>query len=290
MFVFIVICSLLKPQMLLLALLFFVYRKYSYFALTVATTVVLTLVGFLFFPGSPSENFVNWGHALSQYRTYQPLDNSYPYNLGFGRSIVTIFDFLRLDRYTDPNARSELASWLHRYSSLFGFLLVAITTLTMFLRSRGSNRYYPLLAVCVVIVIAPETSYGYYLALMLVPAAFILHDPRDRSPTEPTTSRWSGLLDHDPVSARWQDLARWILILGIALVLAPLVVPISAIPLLHLERTTGESVGVLQLLWGPILVLLFFVSVSMAFVRSPGASPEASVSGSEAREKDDSIR
>ena len=184
MFVFIVICSLLKPQMILLALLFFVYRKYSYFVITVATSVVLTFVGFLFFPGSPSENSVNWIHALSRYREYQPLADSYPYNLGFGRSIVTMFDFLRLDRYTDPNGRTELASWLHRYSSLFGFLLVAITTLTMFLRSRGSNRYYPLLAVCVVIAIAPETSYGYYIALMLVPAAFILHDPRDRSPTE----------------------------------------------------------------------------------------------------------
>jgi hypothetical protein len=276
--------------MLLLALLFFFYRKYSYFAITVATTVVLTLIGFLFFPGSPSENLVNWIHAFSRYRAYQPLGDSYPYNLGFGRSIVTMFDFLRLDRYTDPSVRTHLVSGLHRYSIWFGLFLVAITTLTMFLRSRGSNRYYPLLAVCVVIAIAPETSYGYYLALMLVPAAFILHDPRDRSPTERKTSGWSGLLDDDDrVSARWHDYARWILISGLALLLVPLVVPIAAIPLLNLQVTTHESVGVLQLLWGPILVVLFLVSVSMALVRSPRAKPEGSGLGSETRVKDDSL-
>ena len=47
---FIVVCTLLKPQMLLLALLFIIYRAYKYLAATAVVSVVLTLAGFLFFP------------------------------------------------------------------------------------------------------------------------------------------------------------------------------------------------------------------------------------------------
>ena len=230
MLILIIVCALLKPQMILLVLLFLVYRRYSYLVLAVAVSVGLTLAGFFLFPGSVLTNATNWFHLLRGYQD-QATSSPYPYNLGVGQSVLTIFDLSHVESLTGEASRTELASRLSLHGNVLTVFIVVLTVVMLLLRGHQSNRLYPLLAVCILIAIAPQTSYSYYLALLLVPAAFVLRDPRDASASTqhrrrvgPESSTRIPCLD-----SRWDRVSRWSLILGLALVLTPLVIPISSI-------------------------------------------------------------
>jgi hypothetical protein len=267
MLVFIVICTLLKPQMLLLALLFILFRAYWHLVLTVVLSVGLTLVGFIFFPGSLFTNIRDWLHITRAYQGSAAFSSPYPYNLGVGRSLLTVFDLSKLQSLTGAGSRSELASWLQLHAGLFSVVLVVITIAVMFASRRDSNPLFPLLAVCILIMIVPGTSYGYYLALLLVPAAFVLRDPDRERWAQRATERWWGMLDRDPTSdSRWDHASRWLLICGLTLLLVPLVVPIKFVPLFFSDVPLAKGLGAIQLLWGPILLVLFILTTSMALI------------------------
>jgi hypothetical protein len=285
MLVFIVICAVLKPQMLLLALLFIVYRAYSHLILTVFLSVSLTFAGFLFFPGSLSTNISNWLRLSQGYQVSKTFADPYPYNLGVGRSILTFFDLSHLRVLTGAGTRSELASWLQLHSTLLSGVLIALTITMLFARRKDSNLLFPLFAVCILIMIIPGTSYGYYLALLLVPAAFVLRDPDSSRWASHAKERWWGMLDGDDVGdTRWSRVSRWLVISGLAVLLVPLAFPITSVPLLFSRVPLAQGVGAIQLLWGPILLLLFMLTLSMALLRPTVQRWEGGLSADVTRE------
>jgi hypothetical protein len=267
--VFIVICSLLKPQMLLLACLFLVYRRFGYLILTVISSVTLTLAGFLLFPGPFTQNVSNWWLVINRYSSYQVVDLPYPYNLGMSRSVLTVFDVSHLGSLFGEQSRSVLVSWLTGHNTLIAALMVAILVGALLLRRSNSNLLFPLIAVCAVIVITPGVSYGYYLAVMLVPAALILRDPNRGDGQREADGQAAGILDRNAESqGRGQRLTWILMIVVLCLILAPLVVPAYSFPNLNLALTaTPVPVGILQMLWGPLVALLLFVSVLSMFLR-----------------------
>lgn len=269
MVVFIVICTLLKPQMVILVLLFLVYRRYKDLLLTVVVSTLLTLASFLFLSGSFFENVFNWLHAVGGYQGARAPDSMYPYNLSFMRSIVTVFDLSHLQSLVGVGVRSELVSLLKTLSPLLSITVVAMLIFAILARKGNTRPLYPFVAVCIAIAIAPGTSYGYYLVLMLVPAALVLRDP-DRDATRPGTNViWSGMLDRNRNSDSGVD--RFyppVLILGLGLLLTPLVVPISSFPILGSDLPTASPpMGLLQILWGPILTTLFFLTIAAMLFR-----------------------
>jgi len=67
-----------------------------------------------------------------------------------------------------------------------------------------------------------------------------------------------------------------LLIVGLAMVISPLVFPISAASLLG-SPTPAVEVGLLQVLWGPILLVLFILTISMALLRPARPELESSL-------------
>src|SRR5262249_31231568 len=151
-------------------------------------------------------------------------------------------------------------------TSLTALLLIAVAVGMVFLRRPDSNLVYPLVAVCALIAIAPGTSYSYYTSLFLVPAAFVLRDPRAGRAVG-NKEPWWGILDGDSADpSRGQRAGRWLLVLGLALVLTPLAIPVSSVPFLDRHMPPVYNVGILQYLWGPIMLGLFALTVTLALV------------------------
>ena len=195
MMIFIVICSLLKPQMILLVLLFLVYKKYRYLLATCAISAGITLAGFATFPSSFPQNIEGWLTALTKFSSYQTIDLLYPYNLGFGRTLLTISDFLQLRAILGESARADLAVWLQAHNSLLVIALLVTVASAIMLRKPGSNLIFPLVAVISIAVMAPGVAFSYYVALFLVPAAMVLRDPKDGLAKLSSRERWVGILD-----------------------------------------------------------------------------------------------
>ena len=62
---------------------------------------------------------------------------------------------------------------MQAHTGLLSVLVIALTITMIYARRQDSSLLYPFIAVCIAITIAPGTSYSYYVALFLVPAAFV---------------------------------------------------------------------------------------------------------------------
>ena len=282
MMLFIVICALLKPQLILLVLLFLVYKKYRYLLATVAISVATTLAGFAIFPSTFPQNISDWLTVITRYSGYQTLESLFPYNLGVGRALLTILDLLQVRSTFGESARADLAVWLQAHNSLLVILLLAIVTASIMLRKPNSNPIFPLVAVLSIAVMAPGTAFSYYLALFLVPAALVLRDPGVELATLTNRERWVGMLDApDSGGKRAARFAKWSLVVGLGLLMAPLVVPLpSFLGLPTVVPTPGMVIGLLQVLDGPILLLLLIISVIMTAGRIERGTLRARLTGS----------
>ena len=284
MMVFIVICSLLKPQMILLVLLFLVYKKYRYLLATGAITAGITLAGFATFPSSFPQNIEGWLTALTKFSGYQSIDVLYPYNLGIGRTLLTISDFLQLSAILGEPARVDLAIWLQAHNTLLVIALLVIVASAIMLRKPGSNLIFPLVAVISIAVIAPGIAYSYYVAFFLVTVAMVLRDPRDDLAKLANRGRWTGMLDGpDSSGRRAGPFAKWALVVGLALLLTPLVVELPAFTglltnapnivqpswMAIITNTPSPPMvaGLIQVLYGPILLCLLLVSAALTIGR-----------------------
>jgi hypothetical protein len=263
----IIVCALLKPQMVILVLLFLFYRKYSYLVATAAGAVGATLAGFLLFPSSFPANIAHWLKVVTQYSGYGTLDSLFPYNLAAGRSVLTILDALQLRAVVGAPARADLVVWLHANNTLLVLALTLAVGSAILLRRNSANPLYPLIAVITLAVISPGISFSYYTALMLVPVALILRDPLPGA--SGSVRVWSGLLDRETTgSSVAGKFLRWSVIVGLALLLAPLVIPIFRfLPIDTPAPMPGMTLGLLQVLYGPIVLGLLVISVALTVGR-----------------------
>jgi hypothetical protein len=282
MMVFIVICSLLKPQMILLVLLFLVYKKYRYLLATCAISAGTTLAGFATFPSTFPQNIEGWLTTVTKFSGYQSIDLLYPYNLGLGRTLLTISDFVQLSAILGESARADLAVWLQAHNTLLVIALLVIVASAIMLRKQGSNLIFPLVAVISIAVIAPGVAYSYYVALFLVPAAMVLRDPKDDLAKLSSREPWAGILDgSDSSGRRAGPFAKWALVVGLGLLLSPLLVPLPSFTGLPTNAPNPSIlIGLLQVLYGPILLLLLIISVIMTAGRIERGTLRARLLGS----------
>ncbi len=270
MLAFITICALLKPQLILLVLLFLVYRRYSYVLATVALSVAATVAGFVFFSGSLIDNLSNWITVISKFSGYQPIDVSYPYNLGIGKTLLTLLDLSHMLPLLGASAeRATIVNWLQLNNNVLVFVMLVLVVGVFLLRKPGSNLLYPLLAVCALTIITPGVAYSYYVALMLVPAALLLRDPVRAAPSDSTAGDWFGMLDRVKGSAGPSEIVSGVVVVvGLVALLAPLVVPMPRFLLSLPAPPAGDIlIGFLQVLYGPIVLFLLVLSLIMTVGR-----------------------
>ena len=267
---FITICTLLKPQLILLVLLFLVYRRYSYALATVALSVAATVAGFVFFSGSLIDNLSNWITVITRYSKYQPIDVTYPYNLGIGKTLLTMLDLSHvLPLLGASGGRAAIVDWLQLHNNVPVLVMLVLLVAALLLRKPGSNLIYPFLAVCALTILTPGVSYSYYVALMLVPAALLLRDPVRIAPSVSTAGDWFGMLDRLKGSATRSEMIVGVaVVVGLVSLLVPLVVPVPPFLLSLPAPPAGDIlIGFLQVLYGPILLFLLILSLMMTVGR-----------------------
>ena len=160
-----IIMTAIKPQMIILGLLFLVIRDFRILAKWLITNSLIFIFSFTLYSGSVLVNFRNYLNQLEAFQNYSqsPAGALSPPNLSLGNT-VAIFENI-------------LSIWLGGKKSLTGqgyyspwvtviFLLVVIYILSKY--PSKEIRIEHLILVTVLIIILPNVSYGYY-SLLLVP-------------------------------------------------------------------------------------------------------------------------
>lgn len=269
MLAFIVLAALVKPQMILLVLLFIACRKYWFVLWTGLTFGALSFLAFLPFPGSPIDNISNWLRVLTDYSDLVQVDTVNPSNLNIAHSLLTVVDVTGIDSLVGDDGYQRAFYVFSEFKERLGLAAVVVVALALAFRGRHASPLFSLIAVCGLIAVAPGTSFGYYLALLLVPTALLLkhplpaNQPADRLP-------WRGMLDVQPFTRlpRTRATLFWTLVSALALLLTPLLVlPVYAVTPEGWIHIGGDlNVGLVQLLRGPLVLVTMGVSLAAMFL------------------------
>ncbi|MCG2798745.1 MAG: glycosyltransferase 87 family protein [Cellulomonas sp.] len=240
--------SLLKPQMIVLLLLPLLHRRYRCVVLGGAASAALTVAGFLAFPRAFPGNALAWVHEIvNRTGDYQPLNQVYPYNIGIGRSFLTLLDVTGVGTLIGADHRQTAIGVLTIAGPSLLVAAAGIGALALWRgRSRlGTGQSFALaLLVC---LYTSSTVYLYYLVVLLVALALLVRDPVEHPGTEcPERGRWH---------SRWGSLA------AIALIMAPVVVPVPARWFGRSVVSFGQveilTVSLWQVMVGPLVLAWF---------------------------------
>lgn len=270
----IAIATIIKPQLILLALVFIPARRIRDFALTVAWSALGLLGGFLIWPGNRVENIRDWLTNLVSYSDYGVVDVLYPYNLSISRTILTVSDITGVSALIGDEIRGHLINLLTRFSFIPGIIIVIVTVLVLALRGRNVDPLSLVFVTTLVSIIVPGTSFSYYVILLIPIAAVLLRSPISPASSPEGRGRWFGYLDEPQYAGAGIYRFRfWVLAVVVVATTVPLVIPI---PEGALPGIIGVShVGLLQILWGPLLALAWFLVLASSFWRGSKPDPDA---------------
>lgn len=262
----IALATIIKPQLILFALVFIPSRRARDFVLTLVWSGAGILAGFLVWPGDRIENIQHWLRNLVGYSDYGVVDVLYPYNLSISRTILTVSDFSGFSELVGEENRGHLINLLTSFSFVPGLVILIATILFLFVRGRNLDTLSIAFIAIVVSIIVPGTSFSYYVILLIPVAAVLLRNPIATAEKN-AKGRWIGYLDSPTLAqSRVGRFRFWILASVVLLTTVPLVIPV---PEEVLPGVVGAThVGLLQILWGPALVLAWLLALSSSFGRS----------------------
>ena len=276
----VVVSTMLKPQMILLVIALIALRRFRDAVVSIALSVLGILASFAVWPGNRIQNFSDWINNVLGYSDYGSLDVAYPYNLSATRSILIFSDLLGFSSMIGEENRGHLVNVLTRFSAVPGLLLLVAAVAILVIRHR---RVDPLAATFVsvaLVIVVPGTSFSYYLVLLVPIAALILKDPRLNS-NAVTYEQWRGVLDDEACKkAPGSRVRSWALVTVIVISFSLWAIPLpeSLVPGIVL----GDSVGLVQILWGPVvLVGLVVILGSLVFPMKSKTTPEPRISPTE---------
>lgn len=246
--------AILKPQLALLAVLLLVNRRYRDLAVTAVATAGLTVAGFAAFPHFPT-NLLNWVKAVTAYSAVQSAESTYPVNLGVGRSVVTLLDFLGAGQLMGAGSRTALAQWLDANGTTINLCLLATIAIVLWLSAKHIPAPWSLTLAVFAVLYSSSTVYTYYLTLFLVVVAVIVRDP---DLARPVSLQRSGALDIGDAQPRSIRAVNGALITVLALVMAPVIVPTQLLGdgIVRFWNLDGART-VYQTALGPALLVLF---------------------------------
>lgn len=255
MMVAIVAASLLKPQMALLLVLLLVHGQWWRTVVGAASSVGATVLGFLAFPSHFPANVVGWAHSLlGRTGDYQPLNQVYPYNIGVGRSLLTVADGTGLTTWMGPQGRTHLVDLVTRAGPVLLVLVVGIGTLALWTGRRSMAPASAFGLATLVTLYTSSTVYLYYVAALLVVVALVYRDAGTAAESTRST------VDS---SARRPGTPR-VTATAVTFVMAPVILPVPA-------HWFGDPPVALVSLWqvlvGPVL-LVWFCWLVVAGLRS----------------------
>lgn len=269
----VVLASLVRPQLLLLAVLFIFRKDLLNMLRTIGLGILGILLSFAIYPGDRIANLTEWIVNMLQYSSYRTPLLPFPQSLGSGRSIVFIGEVVwtrllgnepqaarRVFR-SDSAPLVDLLDFAARNQALLamGAAAIVLALLAVFyVRGNRLTNFALVVAGCVVPVILPTVSFMYYLVLLLIPIAVLVSD-RDSHTT---------FFESAP---RWLELAaETVFIAAMTVSLVPTALPLSwlvPVPTYHAANLFIAMVGPLWMLWGA-LMLVGLVLPRSAIVRT----------------------
>lgn len=257
----IVLASLVRPQMLVLALLFLFRKDLLNLLRTLGLGLLGILLGFALYPGDRITNLTEWIVNMLQYGGYRTPLMPFPQSLGSGRSAAFIGELVwtrilgnqpqatrRVFRADTPPL-STLLDFVehHRAAIALGAAVLALGLLIVFfVRGRRVTNFALVVAGCVVPVVLPTVSFMYYLILLLIPVAVLVRDPQGNVAFFESAPQW---LERAAQSA---------FVIAMTVSLVPTALPLNwliPVPTYRAANLFMALVGPLWLLWGALIVL-----------------------------------
>ena len=244
----IVLASLLRPQFILLALILLALRQWRPLLLTAVAAAVFNALAFALWPGGFTANVTGWAQNLLSYSGTIPLERNNPTNLSAAHALTVLTRAGRV--LPEP-----ISSWLTGVQDLVtgmpwlpGFVLLLFAAVVLIIRGRWMSMSSLLTVVILLTVLVPSLSFGYYLAVVLPIAAWLLVDPAQWFTQGRAQLR--GLLDVEGSLAQgWRGLPSWLLVAAVALSLVPLPIAIAG-------GENGVIAQNLGLLWTAVVLVL----------------------------------
>lgn len=266
-----VVSTLLKPQMILLVVALLALRKFRDSSVSVILSGLGILASFALWPGDRVQNFANWIRNLIGYSDYGLFDLAYPYNLSATRSLLTLSDLLGVSNLLGEENRAHLVNLLTRFSFLPGVLLLVAAVAILLIRASRVDAVTALFIAVALIIVVPGTSFTYYLVLLLPIAALVLRDPQQETMVQDSGDQWRGVLDDESLRrVPGIRIRSWVIIAVMVASLSLWAIPVtqSRLP----SVTLGDPVGLVQILWGPVVLLGLMAVLSSLLlpIRSKG--------------------
>lgn len=267
---FCTVSATIKPQFILLALVFLALGKVRMLVLNVLLFALALAMSFLLWPGNRLLNLQHWFGNVAGYSNYAGGTNEYPPNMSllqFGRTILAGL------RSVGSGHVAMTESWLESHYS--GVLLIVLTAIALMFWLRRSPTLNPLALLTVLLLpgMAVGTSFAYYSAVLLPIAALVV-----RNPSGSATVSQSGLLD---VLARRHGIGKfraWAAIILVTTFLTPVAIPSTYLHIGPIEQPVALFVHYWSVI-GAFLLALFVGSLAMSSPRMPPVSrlvPDAS--------------
>jgi hypothetical protein len=257
----IALASILKPQFIVLALIFLVIRKFRFFALSVLSSISLNVIAFLAWPSNFPKNIVGAVRNTLSYSEGRSLSDIFPTNVSLVKPLYWLEYAIR-----GFFGQSKQDSWVDNHQ----WLATAIVVGAMLACIATAGRFQIVeIQASVILVIASlvvPVSWSYYLVFALPVAAIVIRDP-----TTPVANlrRGTGILDRSRTRRSWSDLAL------VASLLLALVSSISRflLPITD-DRAPGLLLGSGEVAAGSWLLFLIVACITKPSSKEKGPSPE----------------
>ena len=249
----VLIASAIRPQFIFFALLLIFCRKFLLAVLTGISFVLITVFGFILWPGNFSQDISRWILNITSYNSYSSLSSGYPLNLSASRSVWNILSFFNTSSLQGENWSSRTQDFLEANPSLIGIVLLVMVTLISLFASKNTPPVIPLFVVLPLPMLVPGTAYSYYLNFVLVLAAIIFISPRywfTKKIDSPAEFKQHGVLD-DPKSSKIPTILGLLYVVTLVISL----VPMPSLPLglsikqIHFEFNSGLFIPYIGVMW-----------------------------------------
>ena len=231
--------TLLKPQMLLLCLVFLKRDTINVFFRYIAFSLPVFFTSFLLFPKSFPENITNWFQASGNYQAYSnttimPVNISLSNSLGIMKTFV---EYLFSGDY-------EIYSFSMVSNMLLMFSLIALVVAKLLFVHQGNYNFAERsLLVVLLIILAPGTTFHYYYLLLVPFMRYCLNES-----------------DFKYTLGNFSEFKLTSKIRGIFLTLILLIIPCWGIPAKYLFPSITESdISIHWQIANIVSALLFFV-------------------------------
>jgi len=257
----IVLATLIRPHLLVLAVLFLMRRDVLNLLRAVTFSIIGLLLSFAMYPGDRIGNLTDWIVNMAQYGGYRSPLLPFPQSVGSARSSVLIGEFVwtrvlgqepqaarRVFRADEAPVATVLDFVGQHHAGLLLLAAAALCALVALLWIRG-HRFSPFALVtagCAVPVVVPSVSFSYYLSFLLVPLGLLLRAPAEHRRFFDSAPSWL------------EQATQWVFITAMTVTLVPTALPLSLLIPVPTYRGANLFVGLIGPMWwlfGALLLL-----------------------------------